>query len=64
MNHLMEKLEHLLESGCIKKDITFLVISGSAIICSLLRFQPFSFDMAWIAIILCGLPIILEAVDL
>ena len=62
MNHLMEKLEDLLESGGIKKDITFLVISGSAIICSLLRFQPFSFDMAWIAIILCGLPIILEAV--
>lgn len=62
MKHLMEKLEHLLELGGIKKDITFLVISGIAIVCSLLRFQPFSFDMAWIAIILCGLPIILEAV--
>lgn len=58
----MEKLEYLLELGGIKKDITFLVISGIAIVCSLLRFQPFSFDMAWIAIILCGLPIILEAV--
>ena len=39
-----------------------LVISGGAVVCSLLKFQPFPFDMAWIAIVLCGLPIILEAV--
>ena len=62
MKHLMEKLEHLLELGGIKKDITLLVLSGVGVICSLLKFQPFPFDMAWIAIILCGLPIILEAV--
>ena len=59
---LMEKLEHLLELGGIRKDITLLSISGVAVVCSLLKFQPFPFDMAWIAIILCGLPIILEAV--
>ncbi len=29
---------------------------------SLLGIRPFPFDMAWIAIILCGIPIILEAV--
>ena len=29
MKSLMEKLEHLLELGGIKKDITLLVISGS-----------------------------------
>ena len=46
----------------IKKDITLLVISGIAVVCSLLKFQPFPFDMAWFAIVLCGLPIILEAV--
>lgn len=62
MNHLMEKLEHLLELGGIRKDVTFLVISGIAVICSLLKWEPFPFDMAWIAIILCGIPIILEAV--
>lgn len=45
-----------------KKDIAFLVISGAAVICSLLKFKPFPFDTAWIAIILCGLPIVLEAV--
>lgn len=62
MKRLMEKLEHLLELGGIKKDITLLVISAAAVICSLANFQPFPFDIAWIAIILCGLPIILEAV--
>lgn len=62
MKRLMEKLKHLLELGGIRKDVTLLVISGAAVICSLLKFQPFPFDMAWIAIVLCGLPIILEAV--
>lgn len=62
MKNLMEKLEHLLELGGIKKDITLLAISGVAVLCSLLKFQPFPFDMAWVAIILCGLPIILEAI--
>lgn len=33
MKHLMEKLE----LGGIKKDVTFLVISGIAVICSLLK---------------------------
>ena len=61
MQASMEKLEHLLELGGIKKDITLLVISGIAVICSLLQFRPFPFDMAWFAIVLCGLPIILEA---
>ena len=62
MKRLMERLEHLLELGGIKKDITLLVISGVAVVCSLLKFQPFPFDTAWFAIVLCGLPIILEAV--
>lgn len=62
MRQVIEKLEQLLELGGIRKDITLLVISGLAVICSLLGIQPFSFDMAWIAIILCGIPIVLEAI--
>ena len=54
MKHLMEKLERLLELGGIKKDVTFLVISGIAVICSLLKWNPLPFDMAWVAIVLCG----------
>ena len=53
MKHLMEKLEQLLELGGIKKDVTFLVISGIAVICSLLKWNPLPFDMAWVVIVLC-----------
>lgn len=59
---LMEPLEHLLELGGIKKDITLLVISGIAVILSLAGVQPLPFDIAWVAILLCGVPIILEAI--
>jgi heavy metal translocating P-type ATPase len=61
MKRVIKGLERLLEKGGIKKDIVLLVISGIAVLCSLLKFRPFPFDMAWIAIVLCGLPIILEA---
>lgn len=62
MKNLMHRLEHILEIGGIKKDILLLVISGIAVVCSLVKFQPFTFDMAWVAIILCGIPIVLEAI--
>ena len=62
MKALMEKLEHLLELGGIKKDVTLLVISGIAVLLSLFGVRPFPFDMAWVAILLCGVPIILEAI--
>lgn len=62
MKALMEKLEQLLKLGGIKKDVTLLVISGIAVIGSLLNMPLFPFDLAWVAIILCGVPIILEAI--
>lgn len=58
----MEKLEELLELGGIKKDITLLVISGIALLLSILKIEPFPFSIAWVAILLCGIPIILEAI--
>lgn len=58
----MKKLEELLEIGGTKKDITLLIISGIALLISLLEFTWLPFDAAWIAIILCGIPIILEAI--
>ena len=58
----MKKLEQLLELGGTKRDILFLVISGLSLLSSIAGFRPFPFDMAWIAIVLCGIPIILEAV--
>ena len=58
----MEKLEHFLELGGAKKDITLLVISGIALIVSIFDLVLLPFDASWAAIILCGIPIILEAV--
>ena len=61
MKTWIEKLEWMLELGGIKKDIALLVISGAAVLLSLFGIQPFPFDMAWVAILLCGIPILLEA---
>ena len=58
----MKKLEEFLEWGGVKKDITCLILSGIALIISLLKVEVFGIDLAWVAIILCGIPIILEAV--
>jgi heavy metal translocating P-type ATPase len=62
LKKLMEHLEEFLEVGGTKKDIIFLILSAIALICSILHLIPLPFDIAWIAIILCGIPIILEAV--
>lgn len=55
-------IEGFLEYGGTKKDVMFLVLSGIALAMSLMNVNPFPFDIAWVAIVLCGLPIILEAV--
>ena len=62
MKAIVEKVEHLLELGGVKKDIALLVISGVALLISIFGFIPLPFDAAWVAIILCGIPIIMEAI--
>ena len=52
MNRAMEALERFLELGGIRKDITLLVLSGAAVVGSLLQWRPFPFDLAWVAILL------------
>lgn len=59
---MINKLEAILEMGGTKKDIFCLVVSGIALVMSLLKLNVFSLNMAWIAIVLCGIPIILEAI--
>lgn len=58
----MKRITDLLELGGIKKEISVLVISGLALVFSFFDLVPLPFDVAWIAIILCGTPIILEAI--
>lgn len=62
MKALLAKLEGLLDLGGIKKDVTLLVISGIALLLSLFQPIPLPLDPAWAAILLCGVPILLEAI--
>ena len=58
----MKHLEALLEWGGTRRDVVFLVLSALALIASIFHLLPLPFDPAWVAIILCGVPIILEAI--
>ena len=62
MKQFTERLEYLLEFGGTKKDIILLAVSGIALILSLTKILSLPFDIAWLAIILCGVPIVLEAI--
>lgn len=58
----MKYLEAFLEWGGIKRDVVCLVLGALALLGSILQVPGLPFDPAWVAIILCGIPIILEAV--
>lgn len=62
MKKFMKKLEELLELGGTKKNIILLVIGGISLLISLFAPDILPFNTAWIAIILCGVPVILEAI--
>ena len=61
MKALLKKIESFLELGGVKKEIVLLAVSGAALIVSIFDLIPLPFDAAWVAIILCGIPILLEA---
>lgn len=58
---MIEKLEAALEWGGTTKEIVLLIIGALAVVASLLGFNPLPFDSAWVAIVLCGVPILCEA---
>ena len=62
MKRLANALERALSAGGTTKEIILLVIGGIALAMSMAGVSPFGFDMAWIAIVLCGVPIVLEAI--
>ena len=61
MKRITDTFERFLALGGIKKDVTLLIIGGIAVLASLAFGSSLPFDPAWIAIILCGVPILLEA---
>lgn len=62
MKEFMSKIEDLMDFGGVKKDIIFLCISGAALFFSITGWIKEPFNLAWVAVILCGVPIILEAI--
>lgn len=63
MKKFFHKLEDIMEIGGTKKDIAFIVISAISLGFSLLKINfGLPFDISWVAIILCGIPIIIEAI--
>lgn len=67
MKKIPDYIDAFRELGGMKKDIVLLVLGGISLIISLvnskLDFLRLPFDIAWVAIIICGIPIILEAVS-
>ena len=57
----MKQLEKFLEWGGTRREIFCLILSGLALLLSMFDLLPLPFDPAWIAIVLCGIPIVLEA---
>ncbi|MDE8701588.1 cation-translocating P-type ATPase [Adlercreutzia equolifaciens] len=62
IDDICERVEEAMEVGGIKKSIAFLIVSGLALVVSLVAPQSFPVDPAWIAIILCGVPIVVGAI--
>ena len=62
MKSLICNWKSFLQNDGIKRDIVFLIISGGALLCSIFHLKLFPFDMAWIAVAFCGIPIIIGAV--
>ena len=62
MTDIDERIEELMSYGGVKKDVTVLLVSAVALIASLsVPSDTVPFDPAWIAIILCGIPILIES---
>lgn len=58
---MIQWLEKLLEAGGMKKDIALLLIGATAVALSLAGIEPLPFEIVWVAVVVCGTPIILEA---
>lgn len=56
-----EPLERLLEKGGTRKDIACILISAAALLVSFFAPGALPIDLAWVAVLLCGVPIAIEA---
>ncbi len=61
MKKVADWIEKLNEWGGTRRDIAFLAVSGIALLISIFGGLDLPVDPAWVAILLCGVPILLEA---
>ncbi len=60
---LADRIDAFMEIGGWRKDAVFIVVSGIALAISLLHGTIGDFDPAWIAVVLCGVPISVDAIS-
>ena len=58
---MIERIKAALDKGGTKKDIAFLAVSAVALIASFAEGGALPVDPAWVAIALCGAPIVVES---
>ena len=62
MVRIVDRIEAALSYGGMKKDVAVLVISAISLALSFFKPDILPFDPAWIAVFLCGLPILFDSV--
>ena len=58
---MIKKIKYFM-SGSLR-DLTFITVSGIALFLSFLNIKFYGYDTAWISVLLCGIPIIKEALE-
>lgn len=61
MKKLAERVDEWLEWGGVTKQVVLLVLSALSLLVSLFDWFSLPLDAAWVAILLCGVPIVVEA---
>lgn len=54
----MQFFKNILQNEELRMQLACIAISGAALLASILDIRPLTFDLAWLAVILCGVPIV------
>lgn len=54
----MQFFKNILQNEELRMQLACIDISGAALLASMLDIRPLPFDFAWLAVILCGVPIV------
>lgn len=54
----MQFFKNILQNEELRMQLACIAISGAALLASMLDICPLPFDLAWLAVVLCGVPIV------